>query len=108
MMLDSDHGFSRFSVPLGPGITPTAIRFDDADTNAGNNWTVSTANNAITWTMTGANSLDWGTMYHFEFVASAAPAATGTVSLTGIATASEPEIPYTLGIIVPQATNDTI
>ena len=108
MMVDSDHGFSRFSVPLGAGITPTQIRFDDADTNAGNNWTASTANNAITWTMTGANSMDWGTMYHFEFVVSAAPAASGTVELTGIATASEPELPYTLDILVPQATNDTI
>jgi hypothetical protein len=109
MKLDSDHGFARFSVPVLANVSVGSLRFDDTDTDSTNDWTATTANQAITWTApAGNNSLDWGTMYHFEFVADAPPAAGGTVQLVGIATATEPELPYTLGIIVPQASNDTI
>jgi hypothetical protein len=109
LALVSDHGFARFSVPVGPGVTASALRFDDVDTNAANDWTATIADNHVTWTATNNNSLDWGTMYHFEFVADAPPASTNAaVELVGIATAVEPEIPYTLDTIVPQAVDDTI
>ena len=69
-------------------------------------WTVSTANHAVTWTGEAGRSLDWGTMYHFEFVANAPPG-NGAVQLVGVATASEPELPYTLDILTPQAVTIT-
>jgi len=109
LMVDSTHGFSRFSVPFGAGVAISGLRFDDADLTAGNDWSVSTAANRVTWTApAGSNSLDWGTLYHFEFVANAPPGAGGAIQLVGIATADEPELPYTLDIIVPQAAGDTI
>jgi hypothetical protein len=109
LMVDSSHGFSRFSVPFGAGVAISGLRFDDADLTAGNDWSVGTAANRVTWTApAGSNSLDWGTLYHFEFVANAPPSASGAVQLVGIATADEPELPYTLDIIVPQAGTDVI
>jgi hypothetical protein len=109
LKLDSDHGFVRFSVPYAAGTTVSSLRFDDTDTNAGNDWSSTTTNNEITWTApSGSNSLDWGTLYHFEFVADAPPGAAGSIQLVGIATATEPEQPYTLAIIVPQGVGDTI
>ena len=47
-------------------------------------------------------------MYHFEFVADAPPVAGTSIQLVGIATATEPEQPYTLDIIGPQGAGDTI
>jgi hypothetical protein len=110
LKVDSNHGFDRFSVPVGAGVTVTGLRFDDADVDAGNDWSASTADSAVTWSApAGANSLDWGTMYHFEFVADAPPSSKGAIELVGVATESEPEEPYTLSILVPQApSNDTI
>lgn len=109
LMVDSTHGFSRFSVPFGAGVAVSGLRFDDADLTAGNDWPASTAANRVTWSApAGSNSLDWGTLYHFEFVANAPPSASGAVQLVGIATADEPELPYTLDIIVPQAAGDVI
>lgn len=109
LMVDSTHGFSRFSVPFGAGVAISGLRFDDADLTAGNDWSVSTAANRVTWTApAGSNSLDWGTLFHFEFVANAPPSPSGAIQLIGIATADEPELPYTLDIIVPQAGTDVI
>jgi hypothetical protein len=107
LKVDSNHGFARFSVPVGAGAVISGLRFDDTDTNATNDWSAATAGGSLTWTAPAGNSLDWGTMYHFEFVA-AGPPSSGTVQLVGIATASEPELPYTLDILVPPASNDTI
>jgi hypothetical protein len=45
-------------------------------------------------------------VYHFEFTADAFPSLNGTITLVGTATADEPEIPYTLGILGPPS--DTI
>ncbi len=108
LRVDSNHGFGRFSVPVAAGTTITGLRFDDTDTNAANDWTVSTANNAVTWAGEAGRSLDWGTMYHFEFVANAPPGS-GAIQLVGVATATESELPYSLDILTPQAaSNDDI
>jgi len=104
----SNHGFGRFSVPIAAGTTITGLRFDDTDTGANNDWTVSTAGNAVTWTGQVGHSLDWGTMFHFEFVANAPPGS-GAIQLVGVATQTEPELPYSLDILTPQAaSNDDI
>ncbi|HJT97276.1 MAG TPA: hypothetical protein VJ696_03095 [Rhodanobacteraceae bacterium] len=110
LKLDSNHGFASFSVPVADGVSVSGLRFDDADLDGGNDWSASTSGGNVTWTApTGANSLDWGTMYHFEFVADAPPTGTGNVHLVGVATDSEPEVPYDLPIRVPAAPdNDTI
>jgi len=111
MMLDSNHGFVSFGVPINTGVTVTDLRFDDTDTDSTNDWTSSLSGDHVTWTApAGSNSLDWGTMYHFEFVANAPPTATGTLQLVGIATDTEPEQDYTLDTLVPQAQapDDTI
>jgi hypothetical protein len=109
LKLDADHGFGRFSVPVASGVTVSALRFDDADLDAGNDWSASTDGGQVTWTApSGANSLDWGTMYHFEFVADAPPTGTGNVHLVGVATASDAELPYELSIRVPATPDDTI
>jgi hypothetical protein len=95
-------------VPVGNGVTVSALRFDDADLDAGNDWTASTSNGSVTWTApTGTNSLDWGTLYHFEFVADAPPG-NGDVNLVGVATSTEAELPYELSILVPTASGDTL
>ena len=107
LQVDSNHGFGRFSVPVGAGTAITGLRFDDTDTDANNNWTASTANNAVTWTGQAGRSLDWGTMFHFEFVANVPPG-NGTIQLVGVATQTEPELPYTLDILTPQAVTDRI
>lgn len=110
LKLDSNHGFDRFSIPLPSGVTVSDLRFDDADLDTANEWTSTTSKGALTWTApAGANTLDWGTLYHFEFVANSAPGAAVATQLTGAATADEPEQPFTVSILAPAAlTDDTI
>lgn len=104
LKLDANHGFVRFSVPLAAGTTVSDTRFDDTDLDDGNDWSAATTTSAVTWSApSGANSLDWGTLYHFEFV-STAPPADMDLGLVGIATASEPEKEY----LVPIHFGDTI
>jgi hypothetical protein len=108
--VDSNHGFSKFNVPVGADATITNVRFDDADIDATNEWSSTTDGNGVTWTMpAGQNSLDWGHLYRFEFTANKPPAkAAGSVHLTGIATDSEAEIPYDVALLVPQGIDDTV
>ncbi|HEY0229614.1 MAG TPA: hypothetical protein VGC55_00060 [Dokdonella sp.] len=107
--VDSNHGFKSFSVPVGAAATISGLRFDDADLDATNDWSTSAADGNVTFTApAGANSLDWGTLYHFEFVANAPPASGGSVHLVGVSTDSEPEQPFDLTILAPQLPNDTI
>ena len=98
LKLDANHGFVRFSVPITVGTTVGELRFDDADLDVGNDWASSISADAVTWTApAGANSLDWGTLFHFEFV-STAPPADMDLGLVGAATASEGELPYVVPI----------
>jgi hypothetical protein len=102
-----NHGFSRFSVPLAGGAIAASLRFDDADGNASNDWTVSTNGDAVTWNAPAVgNMLDWGMLYHFEFIANAPPSA-ATVGIVGAPTSTEGNLPYTLGLLAP-AVDDTI
>lgn len=102
LRLLSNRGFQRFSVPLPAGAKVSETRFDDADTDAGNDWTVGVDRRSVTWTAPASgNTLDWGMLYHFEFVADAAPATDRTVTLVGAATAVEAERPYQLALPGP-------
>jgi hypothetical protein len=111
LKLLANHGFKTFSVPVGAGATVSAMRADDADLDASNDWTASNTDGTVTFSAPAdANSLDWGTMYHFEFVANTPPAAGGSVHLVGVATSSEAEQPFDLTILAPQPkiVDDTI
>lgn len=109
LKLLSNHGFARFSVPLPAGATGTLLRFDDADVDGGNDWQGAVTSDSVTWTAPASgNTLDWGTLYHFEFTSNAAPAA-NVLTIVGAATSSEAELPYTLNLVGPQVvSNDVI
>ncbi|HEY6942458.1 hypothetical protein [Dokdonella sp.] len=108
LKLLENRGFARFGVPLAGGASASAVRFDDADNDAGNDWVASIAGGTITWSAPVAgNTLDWGRLYHFEFVSNAPPSS-ATLDLVGAATSTEPDIGYTLDLLAPVAVDDTI
>lgn len=95
-LLDS-HGFTTFSVPVPSGASAEAPRFDDADTDGDDDWRVRIADGAVTWTAPASrNSLAWGTLYHFEFVARRAPAIAPVV----VSTSGDP-IRHAVDAVVP-------
>ncbi len=101
MKLLSNQGFARFSVRLPLGASAANLRFDDADGDAGNDWSANAGPGAVTWTaLPGGTTLDWGMLYHFEFTTSFAPVM-GTSTLVGAATSSEPAPTYTLALPGP-------
>jgi hypothetical protein len=103
LMVDSAHGFKSFRVPVASGVSASAFAFGDADTSAANDWTASASGGYVTWTApANQNPLDWGKLYTFELVANVPPA-TGDIGLVGVATSSEPELPYSVSVRVPGA-----
>ena len=60
----------------------------DGDLEAGNDWSFSSAGNALSWDAPAGGSLDWGTLYLFSVTLDAAPV-TGTSALN-VATAGTP------------------
>ncbi|WP_395683848.1 hypothetical protein [Dokdonella sp.] len=99
-----DHrGFGRFVVPLPRGVVATSLRFDDADGDAGNDWTAKASGDALSWTAPDpANTLGWGMLHHFEFVANGPPTAR-RVQMDGAATTAGKAPSYTLDLIGPAA-----
>ncbi|MFQ5495514.1 MAG: thrombospondin type 3 repeat-containing protein, partial [Phycisphaerae bacterium] len=82
--LNSDCSGGSFSVPLPPGAVVSAFGFHDVDHHSGEpydgtDWSVTTANLAITWSTEdatvnpNANALRWGTLYNFWFEVNQAP-----------------------------------
>lgn len=107
--VDFDAGFSRFSVPAPAGIAIANLAFADTDLDAGNDWTAVNANNQLTWTAPAGHTLDWGTMYRFEFTANAPPAASsGSAQLVGVANPFEAEQPYTAAVPIPGGTSSDL
>lgn len=102
MKLLSNHGFVRLSVPLPEAVNVTDVRFDDANDDPTDDWSAAIADGALTWSArTGATALDWGVLYHFEFVADVLPS-DNAIELAGAATASEPESSYALALLGPR------
>ncbi len=98
----SNHGFRRFGVALPRRVRISDLRFDDADNDAGNDWRATTRDDAMTWTAPASgNTLDWGLLFHFEFVADAAPVAGRAITLVGVATEDAPELVHTLALPGP-------
>ncbi len=84
MNFDFDRQLSSFSLPLAANVVVSNAEFNDIDTNAGNDWTVTiTPGVSITWTAPVGNSLDWGTLFNFAFDANAPPVAT-SATLTAL------------------------
>jgi hypothetical protein len=101
---DFDRQIRSFSVPLGPGVTPTDIFFGDLNQSTADDWQATVAGGSITWSTPpgdpGANALDWGTLYSFSFVVQGPPVpATATLGIL------EPGIGTTLttGTVAPIA-----
>jgi len=101
LRLLSNHGFARFGVPVPPGVNVTGLRFDDADGDPADDWTTSNDGGVLSWSApVGANALDWGMLYHFEFVADTAPS-DAAITLTGAATSSEGGQAHNLTLLGP-------
>jgi hypothetical protein len=71
---DFDPKLVSFSIPIDEGVTLEELRFSDGDSDATNDWTVSTGSGQATWTApASAAHLDWGTALGISFIANAAP-----------------------------------
>lgn len=71
--VESNRGFIGFEVPLPVGSVVSLTEFADGDTSQANDWTSNVGSSALTWTAAAGNSLDWGTLFRFSFVANVAP-----------------------------------
>jgi hypothetical protein len=69
----SNHGFSRFEVPIEAGSTVSSIVFTDGDMDGSNDWNATTTADSITWTAPADNTLDWGSLYSFAVTVNASP-----------------------------------
>lgn len=102
LKLLSNHGFTRFAVALPRDVRVNDIHFDGADADSDNGWAAVIRADTVTWSAPAeGNTLDWGTLYHFEFTANAAPRAESTISLVGVATTDEAALRYTLRMLGP-------
>ena len=62
-------GFDGFTVPIGL-TTITDLTFNDDDGDASNDWSASVrAGSTVSWTAPSGNALNWGTLFHFSFIA---------------------------------------
>lgn len=78
-------GFDRFRISAGAGRVISDVHFSDGDLVSANDWTSTVGGGVVSWsapvnatppanTPAVLNSLNWGTMFRFSFVANAAPA----------------------------------
>lgn len=71
---DFDPKLGSFSIPIDERITIEDPKFSDGDSDATNDWTVSTGSGQATWTAPASSAhLDWGTALTISFIANAAP-----------------------------------
>lgn len=69
----SNAGFDGFAVPLPADVAAADTDFADADRDAGNAWTQATSGSQVAWQAPIGNTLDWGNLYAFSFVATTPP-----------------------------------
>jgi hypothetical protein len=71
---DFDPKLSSFSLPIDGLVTIEDLRFSDGDSDATNDWTLSTGSGQATWSAPASSAhLDWGTALTISFIANAAP-----------------------------------
>ena len=95
----SNLGLSRFTVPVGTA-TITDLKFGDGDLDTGNEWTGSISGRNVVWAAPAGQSLNWGTMFRFSFVANQPPAK-NTFAL-GIASPGSPTTLKGTGSLAPR------
>ena len=69
----SADGFSAFAVPISADVIASDFAFSDADTDGGNDWSVTQASGMLRWQAPPGHPLNWGTLYRFSFTANVAP-----------------------------------
>jgi hypothetical protein len=82
-----NRGLNALSIPVG-NATITDVRFGDGDLDPNNDWFSVLTNQRIRWVAPSNNTLNWGTMFTFSFVANQGPN-TGLFQL-GVANAGTP------------------
>jgi hypothetical protein len=91
----SNKGFVSVRFAIDPAHALSAIGFHDGTADPADDWTSVRDAAQLRYDAPPANSLDWGSMYQFTFVANAPPAA-GTVTLVpdgGIAFSTQSLVP---------------
>jgi len=86
-LLSAD-GFSALTIPVDAAVTLGNIVFNDADTDASNDWTMTRDAAGLHWQAPVGHPLNWGTLYRFSFDANHAPLAGSarlSVATTGTA-----------------------
>lgn len=73
LKLLSNAGFDAFAVPVPDDVTLGEPAFTDADHDDGNGWTSGMVGSSMRWQAPAGNTLDWGNLYTFSFVASTPP-----------------------------------
>jgi hypothetical protein len=102
LRLLASRGFHRFGVRLPRGVRVGDLRFAGAGSDPGVDWSARVGADAVTWSAPAAGpTLDWGTLFQFEFTVNAPPRPAAQVTLTGAPTPAEAELPYTLALPGP-------
>ena len=100
----SNRGIGALQVPVPPTTSTDTFETHDATGTGDDDWSASRSPDRVEFTAGGApgapNTLDWGSMYRFSFVADAAPVE-GTATLVPH---DAPGAPLTAATLVPDAT----
>lgn len=96
----SNRGLGGFTVPSGDA-TITDLAFGDGDLDVSNDWTASIVNGTVHWAAPAGQSLDWGTLFRFSFIADRPPAR-NTFSLD-VAGTGEPSRLKSTGVVAPSS-----
>lgn len=107
LKLLSNAGFAGIEIPFPVDITADELSFADADRDPGNAWSGHVANDKLSWQAPvdggiSSNTLDWGTLYSFSFVASTPPGP-ADVSLRVATTQAGLPATYTVQSLAPRA-----
>lgn len=79
--------------------TITNLVFGDGDLDAANDWTAAISGGNLTWTAPASNSLKWGTLFRFSFVANQPPVKNSF--FLGVAGGGTPATLKSTGIVTP-------
>jgi hypothetical protein len=99
----SNTGFVGVSLPVG-GDAPLYLdtgHFADIDIDGSNDWTGAVGASAANWTAPANNALNWGTLFRYSVVTTAAPNPAHTKSMVFVMPAGDGPASYSAEIMVP-------